>query len=109
MLHFLSGLELLMMHVMTHAAEVYTYIVSPFYLFFLLFIHFIYNIVCLVDYSFIVISRQTFLEMGIRSGVVEERFWPGYKERYYELSEERKISTLKVCSSIYPKKNVYKL
>ena len=45
---------------------------------------------CATDCEFVGVNQQTFLEMAIRAGV-EERKWPGYKEDYYEMSEDRKI------------------
>lgn len=68
--------------------------------FIFLFLYVLQYCVCsAVDYEFLVVSRRTFLEMASHAGAVDEKFWPGYKEAYYKLSEEKRISTLKVFSS----------
>ncbi|KAL6646961.1 hypothetical protein ACP70R_014398 [Stipagrostis hirtigluma subsp. patula] len=52
------------------------------------------------DFWYVVVSRQTFLSMGILARA-EGRYWPGYKEQYHRLSKERRISTLKVTEKTF--------
>lgn len=62
---------------------------------FLSFFLFTNRLFMFVDFEFLVVSRRSFLEMADRAGAFEKS-WPGYKENYYEMSEEKRISTLKV-------------
>ncbi|KAL6880121.1 hypothetical protein ACP4OV_012207 [Aristida adscensionis] len=48
------------------------------------------------DYAFVVVNRPRLLRMGSQAGLVNGKWWPGYKQKRSELAKERRISTLKV-------------